>query len=190
MILDGNINLVKEIPDMDLEFALEGSNATGLIDMTRHYAGIDFDKGTFELYSELAIADGYLKGYIKPLLIDTKLIGKEDGFLGVLWEGFVSFFKFTLKNQRTDTLATKVPIEGDLNNLDTGTWPTVINIFGNAWIKAFKGEVDDGLDFKDAFKEAKEGANKALEKDKRKEERKARREQRKAERENKKNSED
>lgn len=190
MTLDGNLNLIKEIPDMDLEFALKGSDATALNDMTRHYAGIDFEKGTFELYSELAIADGYLKGYIKPLLTDTKLIGKEDGVLGVLWEGFVGFFKFVLKNQRTDTLATKVPIEGDLNNLETGTWPTVINIFENAWIKAFKGEVDDDVDFKDAFQEAKDDAHKASEQDKRKEERKARRAQRKAERENKKDNED
>lgn len=190
MKLDGNINLIKEIPDMNLEFSLEGSNATALNDLTRHYAGIDFEKGTFEIYSELAIADGYLKGYIKPMITDSKLIGKEDGFLGVLWEGFVGFFKFILKNQRTDTLATKVPIEGDLNNVQTGVWPTVINIFENAWIKAFEGKVDDDIDFKDAFQEAKDDANKAAEKEQRKEDRQKRREERKAEREKKKDNDD
>ena len=186
MKLDGNINLIKEIPDMDLQFALENSNVTALNDFTRHYAGIDFEKGTFGLYSEIAIADGYLKGYMKPLITDSKLIGKDDGVLGVLWEGFVGFFKFILKNQRTDTLATKIPIEGDLNNLDAGTWPTIINIFGNAWIKAFKGEVDDEIDFKDAFQDAKDDANKETKKEERKEAREERREERKAEREKKK----
>lgn len=185
MTLDGNINLIKEIPDMDLSFALENSNATALNDFTRYYAGIDFEKGTFALYSEVAIADGYLKGYIKPLLTDSKLIGKDDGVLGVLWEGFVGFFKFILANQRTDTLATKIPIEGDLNNVQSGVWPTIINIFGNAWIKAFKGEVDDDIDYKDAFQEAKDEANKEAEKAERKEERQQRREERKAEREKK-----
>lgn len=186
MTLDGKINLIKEIPDMDLEFALKGSNATALNDMTRHYAGIDFEKGTFELYSEVAIADGYLQGYIKPMLTDSKLIGKEDGFLGVLWEGFVGFFKFILKNQTTDTLATKVPFEGDLNNVETGVWPTVINIFGNAWIKAFTGEVDGDIDFKDAFEKAKDDANKASEKEKRKEKRQEKKEARKERREERK----
>ena len=186
MTLEGNINLIKEIPDMDLEFALKGSNATALNDLTRHYAGIDFEKGTFELYSEVAIADGYLKGYIKPMLTDTKLIGKDDGFIGVLWEGFVGFFKFILKNQRTDTLATKVPLEGDLNNLDAGTWPTVINIFGNAWIKAFKGETDDEIDFKDALDKAKDDANKAAEKEERTEARQNRKMDRKEARERRK----
>lgn len=186
MTLDGNINLIKEIPDMDLEFALKGSNATALNDLTRHYAGIDFEKGTFELYSELAIADGYLKGYIKPMLTDTKLIGKDDGFISVLWEGFVGFFKFALKNQRTDTLATKVPLEGDLNNVSAGTWPTVINIFGNAWIKAFKGETDDEIDFKDAFQKVKDDANKAAEKEQKKEDRQKKRKERKDAREKRK----
>ncbi len=190
MTLDGNMNIIKEIPDMDLSFALENSNATALNDFTRHYAGIDFERGTFGLYSEIAIADGYMKGYMKPLLTDSKLIGKDDGVLGVLWEGFVGFFKFILKNQRTDTLATKVPLEGDLNNVEAGVWPTVINIFGNAWIKAFKGEVDDDIDFKDAFQDAKDDANKAAEKEERKEERQQRREERKAEREKKRENTD
>ncbi|TYB77985.1 DUF748 domain-containing protein [Bizionia saleffrena] len=161
--LNGSANLLKEIPDIDISFALEDANVTALNDLTRHYAGIDFKSGTFGLYSEVAIADGYLKGYMKPLLTNSKLISKEDGFLGVLWEGFVGFFKFVLKNQSTDTLATKIPIEGDLNTVDVGVWKTIGNIFGNAWIKAFKGVVDDDIEFKDAFKDAKEKTDKKAE---------------------------
>ncbi len=174
--LNGNLNLLKEIPDMDINFSLEEAEVTALNDFTRHYAGIDFEKGTFGLYSEVAIADGFLKGYIKPLLTDTKLIGKEDGFLGVLWEGFVGFFKFVLKNQGTDTLATRIPIEGDLNNVDAGVWPTVLNIFKNAWINAFSGEVDGNIEFSDAFQE------KDLSRDQKKELRQERKEQRREDR--------
>ncbi len=182
--LEGNMNLVKEIPDMDLSFSLEDADATALNDFTNYYAGLDFDKGTFGIYSEVAIADGHLIGYIKPLLTDTKLIGEGDGFLEVLWEGFVGLFKFILKNQGTDTLATKVPIEGDLNNLDAGTWPTVLNIFKNAWIKAFTGEVDDEINFKDAFKEGE--ITREQKQELRKKEREERRAARKKEREAKK----
>ncbi len=151
--LDGEMNIIKEIPDMNLNFALENANATALNPFTRHYAGIDFEDGDFGLYSEIAIADGYFKGYVKPLLKDSKLIGKDDGFLGVLWEGFVGFFKFVLKNQGTDTLATRVPLEGDLNSVEAGILPSVINIFKNGWIHAFKGETDNSIEYKDAFKD-------------------------------------
>ncbi|NRD19394.1 DUF748 domain-containing protein [Winogradskyella eckloniae] len=152
MTLDGQINLIKEIPDLNIEFGLKQADVTALNAFTQHYAGIDFDSGTFELFSELAIADGYLKGYMKPLVTNSKLISKDDNFLSVLWEGFVGFFKFILKNQRTDTLATKIPLEGNLNTIEAGVLPSVINIFENAWIKAFKGVVDDEIEYEDAFK--------------------------------------
>ena len=182
--LEGNMNLVKEIPDMDLSFSLEDAEATALNDFTNYYAGLDFDKGTFGVYSEVAIADGHLVGYVKPLMTDTQLIGKEDGFLEILWEGFVGLFKFILKNQGTDTVATKVPIEGDLNNVEAGIWPTVFNIFENAWIKAFTSEVDGDIEFRDAFKDG--DITREEKRELRKKEREKRKEQRKKEREAKK----
>src|SRR5690606_20427814 len=179
--LEGNMNLVKEIPDMDLSFSLEDAEATALNDFTNYYAGLDFDKGTFGVYSEVAIADGHLVGYVKPLLTDTQLIGKEDGFLEILWEGFVGLFKFILKNQGTDTVATKVPIEGDLNNVEAGIWPTVFNIFENAWIKAFTKEVVGDIEFEDEFKGG--DITREEKRELRKKEREKRKEQRKKERE-------
>ena len=162
--LDGNMNLFQEIPDMDISFSLENSEAKALNDFTSYYAGLDFESGTFELFSEIAIADGYLKGYLKPMLTNTTMIGKEDGFLETLWEGFTSFFKFILKNKGTDTIATEVPIEGDLNNPQAGVWPTIGGIFKNGWFKAFKGETDESIEYKDAFQDAKE-SGKALTKE-------------------------
>src|SRR5690554_1825476 len=138
--LEGYMNLVKEIPDMDLSFSLQNADVTAFNDFANYYAKLDFEKGSFSVFSEVAIADGHLVGYIKPLLTDSQLIGEDDSFLEVLWEGFVGFFKFILKNQGTDTLATKVPIEGDLNNLEAGVWPTVFNIFKNGWVQALKGK--------------------------------------------------
>ncbi|MEP2057151.1 MAG: DUF748 domain-containing protein [Maribacter litoralis] len=162
VVLDGDMNLVKEIPDMDITFSLENANATALNDFTNHYAGIDFDEGSFDLFGELAIADGYLKGSFKPILKNAKLVGKDDGFLKTLWEGFVGFFKFILKNHKQDTLATKIPVEGDLNSVKTKIWPTVTRIFRNAWIQAYKDITDDDLNFKDAA----DGADKLNDKSK------------------------
>ncbi|WP_276166798.1 DUF748 domain-containing protein [Zobellia alginiliquefaciens] len=150
MELDGKMNLVKEIPDMDIAFSITNADVKALNDFTKYYAEIDFDSGTFEVFGEVAIADGFLKGSLKPIIKNGKLVGKDDGFLSTLWEGFVGFFKFLLKNQKNDTLATKVPLEGDLNNVGTKLWPTVTNIFKNAWIQAFQGVIDDDITFKDA----------------------------------------
>ena len=62
-----------------------------------------------------------------------------------------------LKNHGTNTVATKIPIEGDLNDVDTAVWPTILNIFENAWIEAFKGIVDNDIQFTDAIKKEDKG---------------------------------
>lgn len=150
--LNGRVNAMKKIPDMDIEFSLEKADVTALNEMSLSMAGVDFESGTFELHSEIAIADGYMKGYIKPMFINTKLLGKDDqGFFEQLWEGFVGVFKFLFKNQGTDTLATRAPLEGDLNNPDTGIMTTILNIFKNGWIKAFTSDVDEDIDYRDAL---------------------------------------
>ncbi|UJH91171.1 DUF748 domain-containing protein [Antarcticibacterium sp. 1MA-6-2] len=152
--ISGNLNLLKEIPDMDIEASIRKADVTKLNDLIKNFAGVDFESGTFELYSEIAIADGYIKGYLKPMFINTKILGKEEdeNFFGKLWEGFVGALKFVFKNQSTDTLATRAPIEGDLNKPDTSIWTTVLNIFKNAWIEAFRGQVDKDIEFEDAAK--------------------------------------
>ncbi len=175
--LNGRMNLVKRVPDMDVSFSLKNSSITAFNDFTNHYAGIDFSEGDFNIFSEIAIADGFLTGYIKPLLKDSKLISKDDKFLEKLWEGLVGFFKFILKNQNTNTLATKVPLQGDLNNVQTKVWPTIYNIIKNGWISAFKSTIDDEINFEDAETMADEETNNQKNRQKRKEERKKRKEE-------------
>jgi len=151
--LDGEMDLVKEIPDMDISFSLENASITAFNDFTNHYAGIDFAEGNFNIFSEIAISDGFLTGYLIPILKDSKLIEKEDKFFEKLWEGFVGFFKFIVKNQKENTLATEIPIEGNLNAVQGEFWPTFLNIFKNAWIQAYQGTIEGKVDFQDAKKE-------------------------------------
>ncbi|MFI2743427.1 DUF748 domain-containing protein [Zhouia sp. PK063] len=151
--LDGNMNSLKQIPDLDLDFSLQKAQATGLNSFTRAYAGIDFEKGQFDLFSELVIKDGYLKGYFKPIFTKLKILDsfkkKDSSIFKKLWEGFVGIFKFLFENHKKDTLATKIPVEGDLNNIDSNVWATIGGIFKNAFIKAFNPDVDKSIDFKD-----------------------------------------
>ncbi|SHI46418.1 DUF748 domain-containing protein [Pseudozobellia thermophila] len=156
--LEGKMDLVRQVPDMDVSFSLEEASATALNDFTRHYAGIDFVGGRLNVFGEMAIANDYLTGYIKPLLQDLKLVDPEqDRFLNILWEGFVGFFKFIVKNKGNNTVATKVPLKGDVSQVESEVWPTIWNLFKNGWIKAFRGVVDNDIDYKDAKEGARDG---------------------------------
>lgn len=153
---EGRLNIIKQVPDMDISLSIEKIDVTALNSLTLHYANVDFASGQLDIFSEVAIADGYMKGYLKPLLTDAKLIDQGDGFFRRLWEGVVGVFKFIFKNQSTDKVATKIPFEGDLNNVEAGAWQTFVNILKNAWVKAFQENIDEDIDFSDVQKVADE----------------------------------
>ncbi len=162
---DGNVNikadmnLLKKIPDMDVNFSLRHSKVTALNDVSRATAGFDFEKGEFDFFSEFAINDGYLKGYFKPMFHDIKLqdtVGQPNSnIFKRVWEGVITFFGFVLKNKPKDSFATKIPIEGDLNNTHVKLWALITNIFKNGFIRPFKKRVDNDINFSDAAKHKK-----------------------------------
>tara|TARA_R110001599_G_scaffold353231_1_gene591117 strand:+ start:202445 stop:203488 length:1044 start_codon:yes stop_codon:yes gene_type:complete len=149
--LNGQMNLLRRIPDVDMSFSLEHAAAESLNDFSEHYSGVDFEKGTVNVYGELAIADGHLVGYVKPMLEDFELHSQEDQVLETLWEALVGFVGLVLENEDEGTVASKVPFEGNLNDLNTGVLTAVLNVFRNAWIEAFKRTVDDEIEFEDAL---------------------------------------
>jgi hypothetical protein len=53
-------------------------------------------------------------------------------------------------NQRKDQFATKVPLEGSLDNIDTDSWSAFTGIIRNAFIQAFKKGLDKDIKFRDA----------------------------------------
>lgn len=148
--IDAKADLIRNVPDLDLNASVENIDATALNDLSFHYAKVDFASGELNLFSELAIADGYLKGYFKPLLSNAELIDHSDGFFEKLWEGVVNVFKFILKNHKTDNLATRIPLEGDLNNVESSAWETFVNILSNAFVQAFQENIDQDININDA----------------------------------------
>ncbi len=144
------MNVLKKIPDFDLDFSFEHVDLTALNDFIKAYSKTDVERGTFNLYTEMAADNGKLEGYVKPVIQNLKVLDwdkEKEGFFHKVWEGVVGFVSEIFENQKKDQLATKIPISGDLNNLDVGVLPTVINIFKNAFIKALSKQVDDSINF-------------------------------------------
>jgi len=177
--LDMNMNVLKEIPDLDMNLKFEGIDMPALNDFFKAYAYVDIERGTFNLFSEMAINDGIIQGYVKPLAQDIKVVSWKDDKqkpLNLIWQGIVGFFVEVFENQKKDQFATKVPLQGDLNNIKTSTWPSVWNIFRNAFVKAFEMTTDNTVTFSGVK------SNTTVDKEKKetkREKRKRRREQRK-----------
>lgn len=147
-------NVLKKIPDFDLNASFEGVSLPALNDFAKAYSNLDFEKGIFNVYTEMAVSDGILEGYIKPIMTDVKILDvKEDSdnLLTLAWEGVAGALMNIFKNQPKDQFATQVPLQGDLNNPDTSIWPAIGNIFKNAFVGAFQKQTDDSINFENVI---------------------------------------
>jgi hypothetical protein len=188
MRFDADMYLLKETPDFDYNLRFTDLQLVKLNPLTKQYANLDFEAGTMSVFSEMAMRDGKLNGYLKPLTKGMKIFNwKEPGeqrsigrfFTELLAEGGSE----VLENQKRDQIATRVPLTGDINNIDTPVWPTLFGVLRNAYVSAFEKKFDNDITFKDALQSFK--ADFKEKRAERKAERKAKRAERKAERKEK-----
>lgn len=141
--ISGNMNILKETPDMDISFGLDEAKLTSFNDYAIEAAGIDFTTGNVGIYGEVAALDGVLDGYVKILATDISLIDLQEDSnpIALIWESAVSAFMEIFENQSRDQFALRIPITGDIKNPERDMWSAFISIFQNAFAGAFmKGE--------------------------------------------------
>lgn len=181
------INVLKEIPDLDLNLKFEGINMQALNDFFIAYSKTDIERGQFNLYAELAVNNANITGYVKPIAQNIKVVDwdkdKKNPF-NLIWQSIVGVVAEFFENQKEDQFATKVPIQGNLKDIKSSVWPTIWNVFRNAFVQAFERNTDNTIKFADStVSQVKEEKSP---KEKRKERRKERREEREKKREERK----
>ncbi|MBV8202113.1 MAG: DUF748 domain-containing protein, partial [Acidobacteria bacterium] len=132
--------------DFGCEVAIENASLPALNDLLRAYQKIEVSAGTFSLYSQVTVKNGYLKGYVKPLLHDVEVAdsgqnGKQP--LGTrVKQKVVGVLAKVLKNQDTQKVATQTDISGPLGS----THPKVSEIIGGLLRNAFVKPLTEGLE--------------------------------------------
>lgn len=200
LVFKMRINPLAEAPTFDLNAAVENTDLTKLNDFFKAYAKADINQGTFGLYTEVAAKDGRFAGYVKPLLRDVKMLGAEDrkdNILKKAWEAIVGSVGEVVENQPKDRLATKIPLEGDVDDPDANVWYAVLQILQNAFVQAIQPSLDQEINIATVDevqpKDDKKGIEKILTPDEKKkqeriEARKKRREERQQRREERRRS--
>lgn len=140
-VISGTFRPETKSPDFDLNIKIERTQMRSMNDLLRAYGNFDVTAGLFSLYSELSVKNGRVEGYIKPLFKDMTVYDarqdKEKNLVHKLYEGLVGGMAKLLENAPREEVATKTDISGALENPQTNTWQTVINLVKNAFFKAF-----------------------------------------------------
>jgi hypothetical protein len=119
-----------------------------LNDFLLAYGNVDVSRGEFQLFMEVAAAEGKYDGYIKPFFddVDFKNVSDEDKNVGQrIWENVVSGLSKLVKNKPRDQVATRIPFSGEFGDTDVGVLATIGNLlrhgFGRALAERFEGRV-------------------------------------------------
>jgi hypothetical protein len=184
------INVMKQMPDLDMDMKFENVDLRALNDFFGAYARIDVESGRFNLYTEMAVKNGQISGYVKPLLNNLKVVDwKEDKErpLQLVWESIAGFVAEVFENQPKNQFATRVPLTGEISSVESSFWPALWNIFRNAFVEAFDRNTDNTITLSSAESNGKNGAKakNKTKKELRKEKRDKKREERRARREEK-----
>lgn len=146
---EAEMNILKPIPDFDADLKFTEVNLPALNDFIKAYGKFDVEQGTFNLYSEMILLDGNFEGYVKPMMIDMKVLDLEedsedkDNVFQLIWEGIAELTSKIVENPSEDQVASRVPITGNIGNVETDVWTAIITVLGNAYVEALKKEVDN-----------------------------------------------
>lgn len=142
--IKGKLNILRPVPDMDMDLKLEHVDLKALTDYSNAYASVDIRGGTLNAYSEFTIKNNHVSGYVKPLATNVQLIDlrKSTNPIRLAWEVLVATVVEIFTNQRKDQFATKIELSGNIDDIDTDSWSTVAGIIRNAFIQSFKKGFD------------------------------------------------
>lgn len=142
------LNALEEYPTFDINAELKNTKLVQLNDFLTSYAGFDVNKGSFGLYTEMAAKEGKFKGYVKPLIKDLDVVGKEDKrdkFFQKLKESLIGAVGVIFRNPKSDQVATKVSFEGDFSDPKSSRLDTIWELVRNAFIQALLPSVDNQI---------------------------------------------
>ncbi|HTU66378.1 MAG TPA: DUF748 domain-containing protein [Steroidobacteraceae bacterium] len=148
----GSVDAFASSPTFDVNMEVKKVQLPKVNPWLREYIKADAEAGDFELYMELAAADGKFKGYAKPILqnVDIYRSGEpEKNPLKRLWEGFLDFAANVLENPEADQVAARIPFTGTIDDPDTNLFATIASVLRNAFVSAFARSLEGSITLRD-----------------------------------------
>ena len=146
--IDGSIDPLAAQPTFDLNLRLKNVQLPQVNPWLTRFIKADAEKGEFELYMELAAADGKFKGYAKPVMRDVNIYSSEEpekNPLKRLWEGLVDVAANIFENQEKDQVAARIPFSGTIENPNADLFATIGSVLRNAFVSAFARSLEGSI---------------------------------------------
>jgi hypothetical protein len=155
----GRFNPTSDKPSFDFNLKMAQLPTAATDNIVKIYAPFDIEAGALELAAELACDKGQVSGYVKAGIHQLEVFSwKEDVVADVLHgddnplqlfvEGISALLATLLENRSSELLATRIPISGELNAVDTSWLDALSGLAHNAFVRAYNMDVEDIVDIK------------------------------------------
>jgi hypothetical protein len=158
-VIAGSANAFAAQPTFDVNLEVKKVQLPQVNPWLREYIKADAEAGKFELYMELAAADGKFTGYAKPILQDVDLYRsgeEEQSALKRVWEGVLDFAANALENKEADQVAARIPFSGTIKDPKTSLFATIASVLRNAFVSAFARSLEGSITLRDVKKNLKD----------------------------------
>ena len=152
LYVQGRVNPLESQPTFDVNLSVEQVKLPKVNPWLQEYIKADAASGDFQLYMEIAAADGKFKGYAKPIMQNVELASTEDRndtALRKLWEGLVDFAAKVFENDDEEQVAARVPFSGTIDNPETSLLETIVSVVRNAFVGAFAQSLEGSISLRD-----------------------------------------
>lgn len=149
--LSARLNIMKQIPDFEFDIELEDVDLTQFNEFTSQYANLQIDDGLMNLYAEAAALDGYLEGYVKPVIenLNIETQAPNNQVLQDVYEGLADAVAGLLENPQTDNIGTRVPFEGRIDDPEVEVWDATWILIRNAFFESVTKGVEEVIEYEE-----------------------------------------
>lgn len=153
--LRGQVNPLAKQPTFDVNLTVRDVALPEVNPWLQKFIRADAESGDFELYTELAAADGRFRGYAKPIMRNVEMFSIEEdpkNPLRKLWEGIVELTAELVEDQDTDQVAARIPLRGKIEDPEAGIFETIASVLRNAFVSAFARSLEGSITLRDVKK--------------------------------------
>lgn len=148
MLLTADLNILKEIPDLDLSISFENIDLTRFNNFMEAYANLNLIGGILNVYSETVAKNGNISGYVKPVIEEFKVNKQLDRtLLEHVYETTIDIAADLLENRKKERVASRVEIAGNIENIETNIIQTIFSLLRNAFIEAYSKEIENVIHY-------------------------------------------
>jgi hypothetical protein len=127
-------------PALNLKVAIQNTDLPSMNDILRAYGRFDVAAGKFSVFSQVAIKDDNIDGYVKPMFANLKVYDyQKDKSTPVLHQAkelVIGGASQLFKNSSTRQVATDIDLKGKLTSPDTSPWQALAQVLRNAFVEA------------------------------------------------------